>query len=297
MLTRGCLILAVTLLVIPMSLIGAPTVVVSRGTLVSVAPTRDGVVIAADSRSTIGNRYCDQTFKLVETSLPKPTVVAVPGIGIVYSRPPAGTTDLCSWIKTAKRVMDIELFAKQWLEAHPQDLSSELIVRLGAESLSQVRELVKVSPDAPRAYAGNNLYTIAVASYDRASRTARIAGVGARFSPSSGAPEITDHMLWQFQPTDRGEVINLGLFDYVTDHVLREGRAFAADYIAFRPGNRLVREISSDEAVSALSNLMDAATRTTRMVPTPGGVGIGGPTDILLLGTDRSPRRILWKAR
>ena len=192
--------------------------------------------------------------------------------------------------------MDIERFSKNWLESRSQELSSELIVRLGTDSLAQMRELVKVSPDAPRAYAGNNLYTIAAATYDAGSGSALVAVVGVRFSPTTGAPEITDHMFWRFDPTDRGEVINLGLFDYVTDHVLREGRAFAAEFISYRPGNRLVKEISSDEAVSALSNLMDAANRTTRIIAPPGGAGIGGPTDLVLLGAAKTPKRIHWKS-
>lgn len=297
MLKRGCLILAATLLVMTMLSTGQSQVLVSRGTLVSVAPTKDGIVIAADSRSTVGNQYCDQTFKLVEVSLPQPTVVTVAGIGVVYAKPPAGTTDLCDWIKTGRRVTDIEHFAKHWLASHPEDLSSGLMIRLGTDSLTEVRELVKVSPDAPKAYAGNNFYTIAVMSYDAVSRSAKVGVVGTRFNPVTGAPEITDHKLWQFQPTDRGDVINFGLFDYVSDHVLREGRSFAAEYLAFRPSSRVVGDIASAEAVSALSNLMDATARTTRIVPTPGRVGIGGPTDILLLGAGKSPERIRWKAQ
>jgi hypothetical protein len=44
-----------------------------RGTLIAAAPTRDGVVPAADSRSTIGDRHCDDTYKLVEVTHTHPT--------------------------------------------------------------------------------------------------------------------------------------------------------------------------------------------------------------------------------
>src|ERR1051325_6605561 len=61
-----------------------------HGTLIAVAPTRDGIVMAADSRSTLGNRYCDGTYKLVEASHPQPTVIAVAGVGIIFLKPPPG---------------------------------------------------------------------------------------------------------------------------------------------------------------------------------------------------------------
>jgi hypothetical protein len=34
-----------------------------RGTLIAAAPTRDGLVPAADSRSTIGDRHCEELTK------------------------------------------------------------------------------------------------------------------------------------------------------------------------------------------------------------------------------------------
>ena len=143
------------------------SVISLRGTLISVAPTRDGIVIAGDSRSTLGGQFCDDSYKLVEVRSPNPTVVSVPGIGIVFVRPPAGTSDLCAWVKTARRVLDIEAFAKGWLEANVEALTSDGILRLGLESLVHVRALVRFSPGAPLAYRGNNFYTIVVASYDR----------------------------------------------------------------------------------------------------------------------------------
>lgn len=269
--------------------------IAQRGTLVSVAPTKDGIIIAADSRSTIGGQFCDQTYKLLEVRGPHPTAVSVPGVGIIFERPPAGTKDLCAWIKTGRRVMDIEQFAKSWLETHTGVLTADQIRRLGVDSLEPVRSLVRFSPDAPKAYAGNNFYTIVVARYDRSADVRYVGAVGTRFNPITAAPEVTDQAFWEFRPDSRADVINFGLFDYVPDHVLREGRQLAQEYLAFDPGKRRVRDISSEEALSALENLLDATSRTARIVPTPGGIGVGGPTDILLLGADEAPKRVRWK--
>jgi hypothetical protein len=265
------------------------------GTLVSIAPVRDGIIIAADSRSTIGGQFCDQTYKLVEVAGPDPTTASVPGIGIIFERPPAGTKDLCAFIKKARRVMDIEQFAKSWLESNTGVLTADQIRRLGVDSLEQVRSLVRFSPDAPKAYAGNNFYTIVVARYDRKADIRYVGAVGTRFDPITDVPEVTGHAFWEFRPDSRAEVINFGLFEYVSEHVLREGRNFAQEYLALDPGKRRVGDIAHEEAVSALENLLDASSRTTQLVPTPGGIGIGGPTDILLLGADKAPKRIRWK--
>ena len=104
-------------------------------------------------------------------------------------------------------------------------------------------------------------------------------------------------MFWEFKPDSRADVINFGLFEYIQNHVLVEGRNLAQLYLAFDPSRRLVREIPSDEAIAALANLFDSASRTTRIVPPPDGAGIGGPTDILLLGDDQEPQRVRWKRR
>ena len=269
----------------------------SHGTLIAVAPTRDGIVMAADSRSTLGNQYCDDTYKLVEVSHRNPTAIAVAGIGIVFTRPPAGTTDLCKWIKTAQRVMDIEKFTKEYIEAHLDAISGAGLLRLGTASLEQVRQLQKFSPDAPRAYAGNNLYTIVIASFDPKTKRSRIGVLGTRFNPITNIPEVTDHAFWEFTPNSKGEAFNFGLFDYVPEHVYREGRAFVQEYLNFKPNQRLVRQISAEEAASALSNLVEAAGKTTKIVPTPDDVGIGGTTDVLLLGAKAKPQRLRWKAR
>jgi hypothetical protein len=272
-----------------------PSLMFQRGTLIAVAPSKEGIVIAADSRSTIDGLYCDQTYKLIEVAGSNPTVVSVPGIGIVYSRPPEGTRDLCAWIKTGPRVMDVEHFAKEWMGRNPGSLTQAMLQRLGLESLEQMRGLVRHSPDAPKAYAGNNFYAIVVTRYDRQADVRYLGVVGARFNPATNLPEVTDHVVWKFTKQSRGEAFNFGLFDYVPAHVLREGRQFALKYLAFNPGRRIVSEIPSYEAASALENLLDAASRTTQIVATPGGVGIGGATDVVLLTDADKPQRLKWK--
>lgn len=262
------------------------------GTLVSVTPTRDGIVMAADSRSTLGGHYCDCTYKLVEVNHPNATAVAVAGIGIVFPRPPAGVADICQWVKTAPRVMDIEAFAKGYIESNPDDISESGLLRLGAASLEQVRQLQRFSPDASEVYAGNNFYTIAFASYEPQGSLAKVGAVGVRFNPATGQPELTDYAFWVFSPGDPGDVINFGLFE----HVLQWGRPYMDSYRRFMPNKRTVAQIPSEDAVNALSNLMAAAAKATMIAPTPGGVGIGGPTDVLLLSRNARPVRLQWKA-
>jgi hypothetical protein len=268
-----------------------------QGTLIAASPTRDGLVIAADSRSTLGRQHCDDTYKLVEVAHAHPTALAVAGIGIVFTKPPADVADICAWVKNAARVMDIEACVKAFLESKPDEpLSESLLMLVGDVSLEEVKKLTDFSPDAPEAYAGNNLYTIVVGSYDAKARLSRLGALGVRFNPTTRLAERTDRAFWEFSPDTRGQVFHFGLHDYVP-HVFREGRRFLDEYAAFKPHKRYVREISRNRAVAALSNLLEAAARTTAIVRPPDGSGIGGPTDVLLLGAEAKPSRIRWKGK
>ncbi len=55
-----------------------------------------------------------------------------------------------------------------------------------------------------------------------------------------------------------------------------------------------VGQASLDEAVDAAVNTIDAAARTTELVPAPSG--IGGPIDVVLLGDKLRPQKLRWKS-
>jgi hypothetical protein len=164
---------------------------------------------------------------------------------------------------------------------------------MGQASLAEVRKLVAFSPDASQAYAGNSLYAIVVASFDPANDHSSIGVVGARFNPLTREPEVTENAFWDFYPDSIGQALNFGLFDYVPEHVMREGRKFISAYLRLAPDRRMVRDITGLEAIEALDSLIRGAAKTTEIVAAP--EGIGGPTDILLLGSDPKPKRIRWK--
>jgi hypothetical protein len=263
-----------------------------RGTLIAVAPTADGIIVAADTRSTIADTYCDNNHKLVEVPTDKPTIIAVAGIGIVYQRPPPGTIDICAWIKNAPRVMDVESFVQSQV-ARSETLSTQGIQDLGRASLVEMQKLMAFSHDAPDAYSGDNFYTIIVATYDSSSQRSAIGVVGTRFNPANRRPEVTDFRFWEFYPDSNAEVFHFGLFDYVSKHVIQERPEMVAEYRRLIPKGAKVRDISALSAGGALANLILAASRTTALVPAP--AGIGGPTDILLLGNERRPKKLRWK--
>jgi 20S proteasome alpha/beta subunit len=56
------------------------------------------------------------------------------------------------------------------------------------------------------------------------------------------------------------------------------------------PRQALVRDISKDEAVEAATNIINAASAA---LPTH----IGGPVDVLFIGSEPRPQRIRWKNR
>jgi len=88
----------------------------ANGTLVVIVPSADGLVVAADSRTTVNGATCDNQYKITELRRPKRTVVAVTGEVAFISPPDAQERDVCGYLKSAPRMLDIASVVKSYLE-------------------------------------------------------------------------------------------------------------------------------------------------------------------------------------
>ena len=59
----------------------------SGGTLVLMVPSNNGLVVAADSRTTVVGVNCDGQFKIREPTHPSRTIVTVTGVGTILDAP------------------------------------------------------------------------------------------------------------------------------------------------------------------------------------------------------------------
>src|SRR5947207_10227233 len=89
------LLMVLTMATAPHSTSAADSLAVS-GTLVVATPSRDGLMVAADTRARLGPDVCDSHYKIVEPSRPDRTVFAVVGRSMHIEGPPPAMPDPCT---------------------------------------------------------------------------------------------------------------------------------------------------------------------------------------------------------
>jgi hypothetical protein len=94
---------------------------------------------------------------------------------------------------------------------------------------------------------------------------------------------------------DECQVMLLGEVNYLIEHVFGGvGRAFLGErYGRFRNSMTVIREADFNLAADFATDIIEAAGRTTALVPAQ--TGIGGPVDVLFLGKNERPQKLRWK--
>src|SRR5438046_2261969 len=116
------------------------------GTLVVIVPSRQGLVIAADSRSSIGSTYCDNSFKIIEATRPSRTSAAVTGNDQFIDAPGPGISDLCQYVTQAHRLLDIRKVVRDYLEHKNSEIDRLQIDDLALRCIVAVKEFQAASP-------------------------------------------------------------------------------------------------------------------------------------------------------
>lgn len=71
------------------------------GTLVIMVPSKEGLIIAADSRISAGKAFCDGNYKIVHLNKPARSIATVTGNGLFVANPGPEVKDLCEYVKRA----------------------------------------------------------------------------------------------------------------------------------------------------------------------------------------------------
>ena len=93
----------------------------AHATLAVVIPTRDGIVVAADSRLTFMGSQCDGAFKILIPAQPTRTAVIVTGDGLFLQPSPAKLSNPCDSLISAPRFLDIGSVVTDYLERGSPD--------------------------------------------------------------------------------------------------------------------------------------------------------------------------------
>jgi hypothetical protein len=262
-----------------------------HGTLVLMVPFNHGLVVAADGRQTVFNRiYCDGTAKIIETTRPR-TVAAVTGNGVVVDYPhPVPDEQMCDYIKSAPRTFDVEAAVKKFLDSSSEPLKGQSIEPLVQLCLSEVIKLDRSLPGFLAKFLGTTMFQVVLAGYDADTGTSVI-------RTFSGRIERDGRFVFQFSedktysPEAAADLLMFGEADYFNAHVLGgEGQPFYDRSIFERMKGHKIAEIERDSAIALAEHSIEAAAKTTSVVPA--ATGIGGPVEMLAISDDPKPERI-----
>lgn len=276
----------------------------SDGTLVIMAASQDGLVVASDSRQTIDNSmFCDGAEKFLELTRPERSILVVTGRRGFYPISLYGLLphEVCSYIRSTPREFDLGEVAKKYIEADPStdtDLTSLNIETLYNNCLRELKDYLVANPHRLPAVNGDRFSSaIVLASYQPTTRTAVIRSFEIGVSQDGTALHARPVLNEKFTPDDLAEPVAIGESVYLARQVL----PVIGDYpISTATRQQIgnfpnvdyphVRDQSSQQAVEVLTDLIEAASRLTATVPASSG--IGGPLDIRLLGEAPKPVRL-----
>jgi hypothetical protein len=266
-----------------------------HGTLVVMIPTRDGLVVAADSRSTVNSLTCDEVYKIVVVPRRERTVLAVTGTGVFLPIRKEQPTDLCRFIREEKPLLDIETLAQEFLSKGRGDLAPGEVYSLGSACVSATREFqAKYRRLQPLARAaGKAIYTVVIGMYNPSQRAATITYFKVIIGPEDLLPRLDAPQQVRVFESDVLATYSFGETDYVAKHVGAVADRYLGDYISLLNKRKIVGDVSVAEARRAAFSLIYASSRATEIIPSESG--IGGPIDIVLLGTPPRPLKLDWK--
>jgi hypothetical protein len=215
---------------------------------------------------------------------------------VAFIAPPgAQVKDICGYLESAPRMLDISTVVKHYLEKNP-DLSEPSVNELSAECVNAVERLRKASPETLEQYIGREIFSVVIASYDAHSKDSLVLNFVVRIDSATRQIEAARFTRIVISPESRRGVWSYGETDYLNKYVFGGvGREYLTketmDFILI---DKPVSDATLNQAVAVATNIIDATSRMTQIIPSPSG--IGGPVDVILLGKKRRPIEIQWKA-
>jgi hypothetical protein len=264
----------------------------ARGTLVVLVPSADGLVVAADSRTSILGVQCDGQFKIAQLKKPSRTVVMVTGDGVFIKPPGARPADLCRSLQSAPRLLDIAAVVTGYLERKAPDLSRLSLEDLASECVRAAQRFQEAYPVAFQSHIGGEIFSVVIASYDPRARVSTMRNFVVRVGRETHRIEAARFSQTAVALTDRRGVWAYGEAAYLEQNVYSGfGRQYlTAPTLDFILTDKPVAQAPLDRATAAAVNVIQAASRAAETVPAPSG--IGGPIEVVLLGRRHRPQQI-----
>jgi hypothetical protein len=285
------LLMVLTMATAPHSTSAADSLAVN-GTLVLATPSRDGLIVAADTRARLGPDVCDSHHKIVEPSRPDRTVFAVVGRSMHIEGPPPAMPDPCTHLRRAARYYDIEALTRHYLETSGAQVAAMETDRLAALCVETIATFQQTRGDEIRGFWGGRLFAVILMTHEPAARRSTIK----RFSihlGENGEPFASEKVTLALGPTDRPTLLPFGEFEFLKKQVVNgPGKQFLGGGFKEWQKKAKIAEITPLLALDAAADLIEAASRSADLLRFEGV--IGRTVDAVLLGDPPRPQRLRW---
>jgi hypothetical protein len=256
----------------------------SGGTLVIVVPTSEGVVIAADKRTSPGGVYCDGVAKILQPPNHANMAVFITGLSTLRDHSTIKPEDLCKALASTPAPIDFGRSTLAFLEKQPapiSELNGQALTEMIYADIKQFIEGGQLN-----SLMGQRIATIVVVDHEAATRTSRIWSFWVQLTGPVGFQLQPAHHPLKFGPTDRPVVLPYGENEYYYTHVLNGvGRDFIDENLHIVSNAPNVSLVAVDAGAGAAINLIEAASKAADLVKPPSG--IGGGVDCVLVGQER----------
>jgi hypothetical protein len=264
------------------------------GTLVVTAPSKDGLIVAADSKMDFGNDViCDFHHKISEPNRPDRTVVAVVGASLNMPAPPARGVLDCAYLRQAPRYFDINALAKNYLETSGVNVATMKTEQLAALCIETIAAFQKARGNDIRSFWGNRMFRVILASYEPAERRSTVKSFSLSLR-ANGEPFVSEHETQVTGPASPRSMTATGETEFLQKQVMNgPGKQFLTN--AYREWGKktTIADIGHSLALNAVVDMIEAAGKTADLLRA--NLALGGPVDAVLLGDQPRPQRLRWK--
>lgn len=258
-------------------------------TLVVAIPTKEGLIVAADSRVTLpSGQYFDIEKKLNVVESKPPLIFAVTGYSAVKEPVPPGKT-LQEWFPVAPHRFQGSLIVQKYLQENlTRQLTLDQRLTQSADALAScLNKFFSQNPQVIVSFHGRELCRLSIF---QANGMAQSWGSVPFEVSKDGRIEAKPAIIKSYKSTDAMDCVFFDPDYYTTTHVLRgQGRAFLPERAkkmvqqAMSDVPPRIQEISANDGAFLARAIIQAAETTTKIIPVPSGSGIGGPVYIYLV--------------
>jgi len=267
-----------------------------RGTLVVVIPINDGIVIAADSRSSDERNkkvFWDNADKIKFIPGNLEIAFTLTGLSKVYAPQPDSITDLSEWQEKGTTLWNGKKIIGDFLKSYDlNQINNELLKEVGNVLTTSLEKLIKTSNNKLVQFKGKEVSQFVIIRYDPQLHRSTIATLKVK-RQIQGDFVSEDISIQSFSKDNKRTMDIYGEGEYALKYVINDNtRQFLRDEF-YNLWNSLtyIEEMTLDNATILATLLINATSSATYIIPTQTGVTIGGAIQVFFINGLVRPKR------